>query len=617
MTKIESALLIIILMMSSMHTALAVRMEPYSGSRIFWDTSTRTTVFNHGGYSRIIELHDGRLMATCESSGIQIAFSSNKGTTWSSPTRIASNPNGVSQCVPDLIQLADGTIIVAYNPRPSAPYSEERKFGIRCRRSTDNGVSWSDEIMVYDASHLWDDGCWEPSMLQLPSGELQLYFADESPFTSSNEQQISLCRSFDGGLTWGQPERICFRQGYRDGMPCPVLLKDESEIVVIIEDNGWGAGFGDFYPTTVRTTLDNNWHDYWVSATDSNREQAYNLDFAPKALGGAPYLKVLPWGETVMSHQSALDHDGRLQMRVAVGNSEARDFKAVSVPFSIGANDEGLWNSVAVIDTGIVVAVSGIAGSIEMIKGYPVRQLLAPYNHPVIDGRQSSGEGYMKRNATQIILGSQTGTRVAADLAYDDDSLYVFARISDRTQVPNGANCDAITLMIDALDTCDERPQSGCYRLGIRRDATLMRPFYGADGKWNYGAASDLNIRTATSSTSNYYIIEAAIPWTDLGLTAPPVGQRIGFAIECTDNRQGNAYTETIPDAHPDRPWTWMELRLGPKTEDMAIHGIYRDEGNGCDTVNLPAFYTGLPLKVVCRRQADGTLSTRKILCVK
>ena len=105
-------------------------------------------MFSGGGYARIIELQDGRLMAVCESGGIKIAFSQDKGSTWGSATKIVSNPAGIRECVPDLIQLSDGTIIVAYNPRPTSPYSEERKFGIRCKRSTDGGRTWSDEIFV-------------------------------------------------------------------------------------------------------------------------------------------------------------------------------------------------------------------------------------------------------------------------------------------------------------------------------------------------------------------------------------------------------------------------------------------------------------------------------------
>ena len=136
----------------------SAQVSGYSGSRIFWDTASRRTVFNGGGYARIIELQDGRLMAVCESGGIKIAFSRDKGSTWGSATKIVSNPAGISECVPDLIQLSDGTIIVAYNPRPTSPYSEERKFGIRCKRSTDNGQTWSDEIFVNDALHTFADG---------------------------------------------------------------------------------------------------------------------------------------------------------------------------------------------------------------------------------------------------------------------------------------------------------------------------------------------------------------------------------------------------------------------------------------------------------------------------
>ncbi len=57
----------------------SAQVSGYSGSRIFWDTASRRTVFNGGGYARIIELQDGRLMAVCESGGIKIAFSQDKG----------------------------------------------------------------------------------------------------------------------------------------------------------------------------------------------------------------------------------------------------------------------------------------------------------------------------------------------------------------------------------------------------------------------------------------------------------------------------------------------------------------------------------------------------------
>ena len=231
--------------------ALATYHEPYNSSRIFWDTASRKVVFNSGGYARMIELQDGRYMATTETGGINIIFSSDKGNSWSGEKKIVENINNTPNCVPDLIQLKDGTIVVGYNPRPSTPYTEDRRFGIRCKRSTDNGRTWSNEIFINDASFTYQDGCWEPSFLELPSGELQCYFADEGPYTNSGEQQISMCRSFDGGQTWGKAEIVCFRKNYRDGMPVPVILHDGQTICVAIEDNGW-SGFGSFVPTTVR-----------------------------------------------------------------------------------------------------------------------------------------------------------------------------------------------------------------------------------------------------------------------------------------------------------------------------------------------------------------------------
>lgn len=314
----------------------AASMARYNGSRIFWDARTPVTIFNGGGYGRLIELSDGRLMACCESGGIKVSFSTNQGRTWSSPTLIAPNTNNTPNCVPDLVQLSDGTILVAYNPRPSEPFTEDRRFGIRLRRSTNGGRTWSNEIFVYDADYTFENGCWEPSFLELPSGELQLYFADESPYMTTGEQQISLCRSFDGGLTWTAPQRISYRSGSRDGMPVPVLLSDKRNIVVAIEDNGW-SGVGDFVPTTVRTPLSNNWkNNSFVNGTSTMRHRSINHDYCPVCKGGAPYLRVLPNGETVLSHQSTYGDGDNMKMYVYVGNKQAKDFKAMSRPFYQG-----------------------------------------------------------------------------------------------------------------------------------------------------------------------------------------------------------------------------------------------------------------------------------------
>ena len=132
----------------------AVRKDPYSSSRIFWDRNSEKTLFSSGNYARIIQLQDGRIMAAAEAGGgISVCYSSNYGQTWTSPEVIIRSANKVPYAVPDLIQLTDGTIIVGFNPRPSEPYSEDRKFGIRAVRSTDNGNTWSNAINSYVMVH--------------------------------------------------------------------------------------------------------------------------------------------------------------------------------------------------------------------------------------------------------------------------------------------------------------------------------------------------------------------------------------------------------------------------------------------------------------------------------
>lgn len=547
---------------------------PYQGSRIFWDLTSKKNVFPNGIYGRIIELQDGRLMATCESGGILISFSNDKGTTWSTPIRIVNNVNNIPNCVPDLIQLRDGTIIVAYNPRPAQPYTEDRKFGIRCKRSTDNGVSWSDEIFVNDAQHTFDDGCWEPSMLELPSGELQLYFADEGLYTTSNEQQISLCRSFDGGQTWSAPQKISFRAGYRDGMPSPVLLKDKSNIVVAIEDNGW-EGIGDFFPTTVRCSLADNWgNSYFVDANSQNRQKTHSVTAGK---GGAPYLRVLPWGETVLSWQSKYNHGDNYNMMTAVGDANAENFKALSNPFNISSSESAMWNSVAVIDTGVVVAVASINQGIQMIKGYPMQQFEATYGTPTVDGKITLKEGYTQKVADQVKMGSKTGTRSTADFAYDKSNLYFVAKVIDRTAY-SGASGDVVQLLIDTNEEPTDRLGATSFCFKFCRDGNV-KMYQGNNGTWKLLGNANITLKATSSSTS--YTIEAAIPWNTLGITTVPEDKRMSVDIEIQDKQSETAIlTEDIPDTQRSKPSTWMQFYIHKKDSTTDVRNVKVDNSN-------------------------------------
>ena len=541
--------------------------EPYEGSRIFWDISSQKEVFPSGGYSRLIQLHDGRLMAVAESGGgISVSYSLDEGKVWSSPELIIRGTWDLPIAVPDLIQLTDGTIIVGYNPRPAAPYSEERLFGIRVLRSTDNGKTWSDPIFVYDAHHTFEDGCWEPSFLELPSGEIHCYFANEGPFTQSNEQEISVSRSFDGGVSWSEPDRVCFRAGSRDGMPSAIIT-DAGEIVVIVEDNGH-PGYNNFRATTMRCSLENNWQT-WVDANSPNRNMIFANSADKQAVSAAPYIRKLKSGETIASWQGNHDRPDifdleQFDMFVAVGDADARNFKAITQPFSVPKNSHGFWNSVAVIDNGTVFAVSSIGearqGSrINIMKGYAMKGFEANFGTPKIDG-SCQGENWTVKNAQQVFMGVTTRNRATMDFLYDNENLYFYARVIDRTIHTDKIDNDGIFLYLDLENCCDTYPQTGMFRMFLNVNGELEFSA-GGNNKWTTSDTPE-GVNFVALPSRNYYDLELAVPWKVLGYDKPPVDKLMRCNIEIRDRRDTELVLEKIAETESRQSWSWPEFRL-------------------------------------------------------
>lgn len=542
------------------------RIEPYKGSRIFWDIDSKVTVFEKGNYARMIELQDGRLLCAAESDGICISFSSDKGRTWSEPKCIVETPEKIFLAVPDLIQLKDGSILLGYNPRPREPYSKGRLFGIRAVRSIDNGETWSDPIFIFDAKHLFIDGCWEPSFLELPSGEIQCYFANENEYTNSEEQCISMCRSFDKGLSWSEPVKICFRNNSRDGMPVPVLLKDQSEIAVIIEDNGW-PGRGNFAATTVRCALADNWNSAYVNSESSQRDMIFETIPEVGIISAAPYLRVLPNGETVASYQG---NEGRnaedlqyFDMFVEVGDKKARNFKARTTPFALDLNHHSIWNSLAVIDSGIVVAVGSIgepfkANSIQMIKGYPICQVHANYGNITVDGIGSDAEKWTTING-QLPMGYITKNKALLDFLYNERYLFFKAYVKDKSFINNSVQNDGVRFLIDADDVSGKNLQKGMYSIFFDTNGSF--DFRSVEsGKWVTN--NNAEIEYAVKADSDSYLIEAAIPWNLLGKKRVPFNERMAIAVEIVDKTPTTTFTETIADVDNEASWTWLEFCL-------------------------------------------------------
>jgi hypothetical protein len=334
-------------------------------ARVVWDASSARAV-QPGGYARVRVLSDHRLALVCsEGNAVIIRFSRDEGRTWEPAVKVAEHA-GCADTNSELIELKNGWLLYGFNSRPNHANQGVLPYVIRTILSKDGGRTWTEERDAFTGGKISNDGCWEPAFLQLPSGDVELYFANEAPYTTSNEQEISLLRSKDNGLTWSTPTTASFRQGSRDGMPVPVLLNDGRTIAVAIEDNGF---HGTFKPVIVRTTLAADWSDGPVLADSPRRSGALRSDVALDAeiYAGAPYLAQLPTGETLLVVQSTAGRkrntDRFAQAVVYVGNSEARDFAQPTVPFpNLPADASADWNSLTVLDRDTVMLISTFEG---------------------------------------------------------------------------------------------------------------------------------------------------------------------------------------------------------------------------------------------------------------
>jgi len=326
--------------------------EPQTSPAIEWDRSTLTLIQEGAGYARMIRLDDGQILCCYDRGGvIRVRKSKDDGKHWSGETLVAQCDYGVATN-PEILKLSNGWVLLSYNERPRDGL---HPFAIRTSISKDAGATWSRPALAYAADTRHENGCWEPAQIQLPSGEIQLFFANENPYWTSDEQDITKLRSSDNAATWSKPQTVSFRPGHRDGMPSPLLLRDGKGIVVAIEDRGV-TGF--FNPVIIYSPMADNWSAGPVDGASERRWCALSTPVEPPRYASAPCIRQLPSGRTILSAQSNVGRK-TVQMVVYVGDDQARNFAARSTPFDLPDGVDGLWNSLFLKDASTVTAISG------------------------------------------------------------------------------------------------------------------------------------------------------------------------------------------------------------------------------------------------------------------
>ena len=432
-------------------------------SRIAWDVPTCVRLFAHGNYSRMIETRSGELIAVTDGGGVWLARSCDGGRTWSEQRLVVPNTPTHDMAVPDLMECRDGSLLLCYNPRAAHDNADPaRRFGIRVRRSEDGGRTWSDEIFVHDAGHRFGDGCWDPSAVQLPDGEIRLFFADEGEFPRSDEQSIGMCRSRDGGRTWSAAERAAFRPGFRDGMPVPGLLEERRRVLVAIEDNGYSHHMNHFQPTVLRMP----WRRCRTAIGARSRRRTYPFvrRMEAAATAGAPYLRRAATGEWLLSWQGNAGRRqplladgfkpgevGALRMQVAMGDRSGRNFGCVSAPFDgfarPGADPAerlhdyyGNWNALCATRDGGVWALSATdrfgSHACMAVKGWLLHDF-AP--------RRCAGDPFPAEEALaapDLAVAPRADAGLYLRTAADDRQLYLHVRIVCGDSIRSGIEAE-------------------------------------------------------------------------------------------------------------------------------------------------------------------------------
>lgn len=376
--------------------------------RIVWEEPEKVT---RGGYGRVHRLNDGRLMMCyAKSSDNYVRFSDDDGKTWSAEEYkvmshfMKENERGktrVTASNPEFAQLSEsnphhpGRIIFACNYRPKwvkpgkgdEDMSSVYPYTIAIKTSDDEGKTWSRMRHVYK-SDLWDRnvlrGCWEPFVLELPDGRVQIYFADETPYwrKGSRWQNISLIESADGGDTWSRPRVVSQNGSDRDGMP--VVAVHDGMLLMAIESSEPGTRL---FPAVVKSSVEDNWSSV-VGRDSESRFHPFRKSLKSALVySGAPYI-ITTDNYIVYSYQISDESDDKnannarhAAMEVQVcPKSEVKDghfntMRAPSRPLDVDQSVESaVWNSLCDLGNDEVLAVSQLNGWIHVVRGRIVKK---------------------------------------------------------------------------------------------------------------------------------------------------------------------------------------------------------------------------------------------------
>ncbi len=558
---------------------------PAADIRIAWDFRSRQTLaafsvdgkeFRQRHYPRVKRLKSGDLLMTFMDGryGWQVFTQRSKdgGSTWSAPRWIKKSwydtdaKDSVAYCNPDFLQLKDGSLLLVYQRRNNRRSNENE--GIEVMRSLDEGQTWSEPVWAFRGKN------WEPSLLQLPSGELQLLFTD----THDGRCHVGMVRSFDGGRTWRpapdvrkpESEYLSRTEGATpdgapfsmDGMAVGTALQNGKGIVYVAECDLVGKTITPppVTPSIVWSSLERNWrYPEFTSPMPGPADRRWPVHAG--FTGYAPYLIQLDSGEALVQANGRLR--GVPGIWTFIGDDTARRFGSPSRPF--GA--QGFWGCISQIAPDLVLsgATSGVKGSERILLAKGV------LNRP-LQVLSSGNEGRARGNAWFIGDASQAQGRLSASADGNAITLHFAARdeqvVASEPEKSDGfrlcwmskpeGNVAAAAAPMPAHTFRVTATAGGVAWLESRR---------GSSEPWTRVSAAP-TVKAQRDNNGAGYRLEVSVPWRLIG-GRPATGASAVAHLELLnmDSREGHTSGRAVdgmPGEDPDEPTTWLPVRVPP-----------------------------------------------------